>query len=75
MSNMDIDGALTFDAVPEGTRMQWVWDLKPRGVLKLVSPLVARLGQRQERTIWANLKRLWKPNIPRDAEHASTPRV
>ena len=65
MSNMDIDGALTFDAVPEGTRMQWVWDLKPRGVLKLVSPLVARLGQRQERTIWANLKRLL------EAEHTS----
>jgi hypothetical protein len=55
---MDIDGALTFDAVPEGTRMLWVWDLRPRGVLRLVSPLVARIGQRQERTIWANLKRL-----------------
>jgi uncharacterized protein YndB with AHSA1/START domain len=58
LSNMDIAGALTFDPVPGGTRMQWVWDVRPRGVLKLMGPIISRMGERQERTIWTNLKRV-----------------
>lgn len=58
LPKMDIRGALTFDPVPGGTRMRWSWDAKPRGVLKLASPMVARIGRRQERDIWTNLKRL-----------------
>jgi len=58
MSSMDLHGALTFDPVPEGTRMRWSWDLEPRGVLELISPLVVRMGRRQEQTIWAGLKNL-----------------
>jgi hypothetical protein len=57
LSNMDIHGALVFDAVPGGTRMQWLWDLEPRGASKLLRPIIARMGERQERAIWANLKR------------------
>jgi hypothetical protein len=58
LSTMDIRGALTFDPVPEGTRMRWSWVVEPRGVFKLLSPVVARTGRRQERAIWANLKRV-----------------
>lgn len=58
MSVMDIHGTLTFDPVPAGTRMRWAWVITPRGVLKLVRPLVARLGQRQERAIWARSQEL-----------------
>lgn len=57
LSNMDIQGTLTFDPVPEGTQMRWFWKLEPRGALKLLTPLVAALGRRQERTIWTGLKR------------------
>jgi uncharacterized protein YndB with AHSA1/START domain len=57
LSTMDIQGLLTFDAVPQGTRMQWSWDLEHRGMLKLVVPLVAVMGRRQERAIWSSLKR------------------
>lgn len=56
MSAMDIHGTLTFDPVPAGTRMRWAWVITPRGLLKLMRPLVARLGKRQERAIWAGLK-------------------
>jgi Polyketide cyclase / dehydrase and lipid transport len=52
------EGSLTFEPVPEGTRMCWSWDVETRGVLRLLSPLVARMGRRQEQTIWANLKQL-----------------
>jgi uncharacterized protein YndB with AHSA1/START domain len=58
MSSMDIQYTLTFEPVPEGTRMRWSGDLEPRGIFKLMSPLVARMGRRQERRIWASLKRI-----------------
>jgi hypothetical protein len=58
LSTMEIRGILTFDPVPGGTRMRWSWDLEPRGPLELLAPVVARIGARQERAIWTNLKRL-----------------
>ena len=57
MPTMGIEGTLTFDPVTEGTRTRWSWTLQPRGVVRLLSPLVARMGERQEETIWAGLKR------------------
>jgi uncharacterized protein YndB with AHSA1/START domain len=58
MSAMDVHGTLTFEPVPEGTRMRWSWELAPRGLLKLLTPVVARMGRRQEEAIWAGLKRV-----------------
>jgi uncharacterized membrane protein len=58
MASMELHGGLTFDPVPDGTRMRWSWELQPRGLLKLMSPLVARMGRRQEQMIWTGLKRL-----------------
>ena len=57
-SMMETDGALTFESVPGGTRMCWSWEVRPRGVLKLMAPLVGAIGRRQEQGIWGNLKRL-----------------
>ena len=31
MSSMVLHGVLTFDPVPQGTRMRWLWDVEPRG--------------------------------------------
>jgi uncharacterized protein YndB with AHSA1/START domain len=58
MSGMDVRGTLTFEAVSRGTRMRWHWELAPRGLVKLLTPLVARLGRRQEDAIWAGLRRV-----------------
>jgi carbon monoxide dehydrogenase subunit G len=58
LSTMDINGALFFEPVPEGTRMKWIWDLEPHGFYKLMGPLIRRIGERQERTIWTSLKHL-----------------
>jgi hypothetical protein len=55
---MTTDGALSFGPVADGTLMHWSWDVRPRGLLQLVSPLVGWLGRRRERDIWGNLKRL-----------------
>ena len=58
MSAMDVRGTLIFEPAPEGTRMRWLWELEPRGVLRLMTPLIARMGRRQEAVIWASLKRV-----------------
>jgi uncharacterized protein YndB with AHSA1/START domain len=58
MSSMNLQGALTFDSVSGGTRMRWAWDVEPRGLLKLMRPLVALMGRRQEQGIWRGLKHL-----------------
>jgi hypothetical protein len=55
---MDIKGVLSFESVPEGTCMKWIWDIEPRGFYKLMGPLVRRMGEREERTIWMGLKHL-----------------
>ena len=56
MSSVGVDGELTFEPVAGATRMSWSWKVSPRGSLRLLGPLVARLGRRQEQTIWAGLK-------------------
>ncbi len=64
-SMMETEGALTFDSVPGGTRMRWSWDVRPRGALRLMTPLVGVIGRRQEQGIWGNLKRLLEGAVDR----------
>lgn len=58
MSVMDIQGDVTFDPAPKGTKMRWAWEVTPRGVFKLLAPIMAPVGRRQERAIWAGMKRV-----------------
>ena len=37
--------------------MRWSWEVRPHGILRLMSLLVSWLGRRQEQEIWGNLKR------------------
>jgi hypothetical protein len=57
-SMMETEGALTFESVAAGTRMRWSWEVRPRGAIRLMTPLVGLLGRRQERAIWSELKRV-----------------
>lgn len=56
-ASAEIRGALTFAAVPEGTRLSWSWELRPKGFYRLLAPLIGPLGRRSERTVWTGLKR------------------
>ena len=58
MSGLDIGAALSCDPVLAGTRMRWSWELRPRGLLKLLTLLVGPIGGWQEAAIWAGLKRV-----------------
>lgn len=56
MATADITGALTFAPDPDGTLMSWSWDLRPKGIMKLATPLFAAVGRRQEQRIWSSLE-------------------
>lgn len=58
MSVMDVHGAMTFEPIGDTTRMRWSWDVEPHGAFRLLAPLVARVGRRQEAAIWVGLKHL-----------------
>jgi Polyketide cyclase / dehydrase and lipid transport len=64
MSSAEIRGVLTFEPDIGGTRMAWSWDVKPKGALKCLTPIIARMGKRQEAAIWASLKR-YLESMPR----------
>jgi uncharacterized membrane protein len=51
-------GTLTFEPVPRGTRMRWAWQVEMPGRMKILAPLIVRMGRRQEHRIWSSLKRL-----------------
>ena len=57
MSAARIHGTLTFDPLAAGTRMRWAWTVKLRGWYRLLTPLIARSGRRQEQATWDGLKR------------------
>lgn len=53
---MVINGELRFEPVVGGTKMTWLWDLHPRGIYKLLGPMIRRTGERQEVAVWTGLK-------------------
>jgi hypothetical protein len=55
-SRMETAGGLTFAAEGDGTVMSWDWQVRPKGWMQILGPLVAALGGRMERRIWAGLK-------------------
>lgn len=68
ISNMDINGTLVFEAQGRSTKMKWLWNIEPRGFLKLLGPIVRRMGERQEVAIWTGLKKVMEaeaaPGLP-----------
>lgn len=58
LSSMDIEGTLLFEPQGQSTRMRWRWNLQPHGFLKLLGPIVQRMGERQELAIWTGLKKV-----------------
>jgi carbon monoxide dehydrogenase subunit G len=56
-SLMATDGALTLTADGDGTVLAWDWQVRPRGWLRLLGPLLGPLGARMERRTWNGLKR------------------
>ena len=56
-SMMQTCGALTFAPDGDGTVMSWDWQVRPKGWMRMLGPLLGPLGDRKERRIWASMKR------------------
>jgi uncharacterized protein YndB with AHSA1/START domain len=69
MSTVEINGAVTFEPDPAGTRLSWSWDLQPKGLFRVMGPLIARIGSRQEAETWAGLKRYMESTAPPTTEN------
>jgi hypothetical protein len=55
-SMMETSGTLAFAADGEGTVMGWDWQVRPKGLMRMLGPLFGPLGGRVERRIWTRLK-------------------
>ncbi|GAA1036338.1 hypothetical protein GCM10009557_46820 [Virgisporangium ochraceum] len=55
-SYLRVDGVLTFQEVPGGTRLSWNWDTALVGPMKILSPLLAVVGPAWERRNWVGLR-------------------
>lgn len=53
---METEGGLTFESVPDGTRVSWNWDVRWRGSMRMLGPILLAIGRRQERATWLGLK-------------------
>ena len=57
-SYLAVDGTLTFGQADGGTRMRWSWNMRLRGPMRALSPVVRAVGPRWEHRNWAGLKQL-----------------
>ena len=77
LAQAGIAGTLYFEPVPGGTRMRWAWVVRPKGASPLLTPVIGRIGRRQERAIWTGMKRYLKPSHSRggitDGPHRDRP--
>jgi uncharacterized protein YndB with AHSA1/START domain len=55
-SAMAVDGTLTFAPVDGGTRLHWSWDMRLRGPMRALTPVLWAVGPRWERRNWVGLK-------------------
>jgi hypothetical protein len=56
MRQADISYTLTFEPDAAGTRMRWSGQVRPKGALRLLGPVITWMGVHQERRIWTALK-------------------
>ena len=68
MTQAGFSGTLTFEPAGAGTRLRWSWDARFTWPLRLLAPVLARAGGRQERATRAELKRYLE-----SSQHAAGP--
>ncbi|GAA2607873.1 SRPBCC family protein [Paractinoplanes durhamensis] len=56
MAAADFAGTLTVTPEADGTHLRWSWQMRPKGALRLLAPLLEPVGARRERAVWARLR-------------------
>jgi hypothetical protein len=57
MRQAEISYTLRFEAAAAGTRMRWSGQVRPKGAVRLLGPVITWMGVRQEQRIWTSLKK------------------
>ncbi|HEV2255280.1 MAG TPA: SRPBCC family protein [Streptosporangiaceae bacterium] len=57
MAQAEFSEMITFEPAGAGTRLRWSWDVWFTWPLRLLAPVLARVGGRQEQATLASLKR------------------
>ena len=57
MQQADISYTVRFEPVAAGTRMRWSGQVRPKGAVRLLGPVITWMGIRQEQRIWTSLKK------------------
>jgi uncharacterized protein YndB with AHSA1/START domain len=70
MRQADMDGTLTFERAPSGTRMRWSWQVHPKGAVRVLAPVIVWIGSRQEQAIWTSMKRYLENSTARPGAQA-----
>jgi hypothetical protein len=63
MGRNRVTGRLRFDPVASGTRLSWDWGVEVGRGARVLDPLVAVIGRRQERAIWGGLKHYMENDV------------
>lgn len=56
MSNSDFSRTHTFTPAALDTPLSWSWQTCPKGVLRVLAPVLTPVGARQERQMWTRLR-------------------
>ncbi|HET7661268.1 MAG TPA: SRPBCC family protein [Oryzihumus sp.] len=56
MAAADFTGTLSFTPTTAGTLLRWSWQARPKGAVRLLAPVFAPIGGRQERRRWTLLR-------------------
>jgi hypothetical protein len=64
MRQADFTYTIAFAPVEAGTRMRWSGQVRPRRLYRLLGPVFAWLGRRQEQRVWTSLKRHLEAESP-----------
>jgi uncharacterized membrane protein len=57
-THMTVLGSVTFAATPEGTKVDWRWDLQFKGIIALAGPMIATSMKKGSETSLRGLKNL-----------------
>jgi len=63
MAAAEISGELSFEPEAGGTLMRWRWDVRPKGLMRLFTPVFGHVGKRQEAANWASLKQYLESDL------------
>jgi uncharacterized membrane protein len=61
---MTVMGTVSFTPLPEGTKVNWRWDLEVKGLSVLVGPMIANSMKKGSETSLLGLKNLLESRVP-----------